>query len=353
MQERSNGRAKEVERSILDHAGVQQSTERSPQLSATQVPTARYRNLVFDSARWSHIALRPGDIVISTPPKCGTTWTQMLCALLVFDGPDFPAPLEQLSPWIDMLNKPVAEVCATLEAQEHRRILKTHTPLDGIPLRPDVDYIVVGRDPRDVAVSWEHHMANLDLGRFLELRTMALDPGDDWTPPLPPIADDPAARFHQFLTSDEEGALTLRDVLHHLEVAWALRDRPNVHLVHYGDLRHDVVRELLRLARSLGFPLTHERAGALAAEARLERMRDRADDLAPSASQGIWHDNRRFIRSGGTGEWRMWMTPADEQRYWQRISSLVGGDLARWVHEGRCEPPAPLTPEAAVIGGQS
>ena len=29
---------------------------------------------------------RPGDIVISTPPKCGTTWTQMLCALLIFDA---------------------------------------------------------------------------------------------------------------------------------------------------------------------------------------------------------------------------------------------------------------------------
>jgi hypothetical protein len=37
----------------------------------------RYRSWVYDSARWRHVRLRPGDIVISTPPKCGTTWTHM------------------------------------------------------------------------------------------------------------------------------------------------------------------------------------------------------------------------------------------------------------------------------------
>jgi hypothetical protein len=304
-------------------------------MSATQVPTARYRNIIFDSARWSHIDLRSGDIVISTPPKCGTTWTQMLCALLVFDGPELPAPLEQLSPWIDMLNKPIAEVRAAVDAQDHRRILKTHTPLDGVPLRPDVDYVVVGRDPRDVAVSWEHHMANLDLGRFLELRATAVDPDDEWIPPLPSVAHDPITRFRQFLSSDDEGTLTLADVLQHLQVAWAHRHLPNVHLIHYRDLRHDLTHELLRLAGALSFPLTPERASELAAEAGLERMRERADEIAPSASQRLWHDNGRFIRTGGQGEWRAWMTPEDEQRYWQRVSSLVDTDLARWVHEGR------------------
>ena len=63
-----------------------------------QAPRTRYRSIVADSGRWDGFAFRSGDIVISTPPKCGTTWTQMLCALLVFDGPAFPAPLEQMSP---------------------------------------------------------------------------------------------------------------------------------------------------------------------------------------------------------------------------------------------------------------
>ena len=295
-------------------------------------PPTRYRNLIFDSARWTEIELRSGDIVVSTPPKSGTTWTQMLCALLVFDGAKFPQPLEQLSPWVDMLNTPIDEVAAALAAQPHRRVIKTHTPLDGLPLRGDVHYVVVGRDPRDVAVSWDHHMANFDIGRFLELRSGVVGP-DDVLPPMPPIPADPADRFRQFLT-DDETLMNLAVVLHHLRVGWELRHRTNVHLVHYGDLRRDLPGELLRLGRALGFALTPERAGELAAEASLERMRTRADEIAPSASQGIWRDPSRFMRAAGRGEWRVWMSPEEEQAYARRVADLVEPDLAHWVHHG-------------------
>lgn len=297
-------------------------------------PATRYRNLIFDSGRWSEIELRPGDIVITTPPKCGTTWTQMLCALLVFDGPDLPAPLEQLSPWVDMLNRPVGEVRATLDAQQHRRIIKSHTPLDGLPLHPDVDYVVIGRDPRDVAVSWDHHLANLDLGRFLELRATAVDPRDEDLPPMAPPSPDPAERYRTFVTSDDDAMPNLALVLHHLGTAWERRHLPNVHLVHYGDLRRDPAGELLRLGRALGFEVGPERAAELAAEATLDRMRERADEVAPSASQGLWRDPSRFIRTGGVGEWQVWSTPELDQVYRRRVAALAPPDLARWVHEG-------------------
>lgn len=298
----------------------------------------RYRNLIFDSARWDEIELRSGDIVISTPPKSGTTWAQMLCALIVFDGPELPAPLEQLSPWVDMLDRPVDQLRATLESQDHRRILKTHTPLDGLPRRSDVEYVVVGRDPRDVAVSFDHHMANLDIGRFLELRANAADPTEPVVIPAPPSAD-PAERFRRFITSDDDdGTLTLALVLHHLDVAWSRRHRRNVHLLHYADLRRDTAGELRRLAGLLGVSMDRQRASVLAAEASMDRMRERADDVVPGASQGLWRDPHRFIRTGGAGEWRELTTPADDDLYHRRVRSLVGPDLARWAHHGRLAP---------------
>lgn len=298
-------------------------------------PTARYRTLVFDSARWRGVELRPGDIVISTPPKCGTTWTQYCCALLVHGGPDLPAPLEQLSPWVDMAVHDLEEVHATLEAQAHRRIVKTHSPLDGVPFHPDVTYVVVGRDPRDVAVSWEHHMANLDVGRLLELRAAAVvDPDDDWFPPLPPVPETPVERYRQFVTADDEGAMNLASVLQHLAVAWDRRHLANVHLVHYADLRRDLPTELRRLAAALGIALTPARAAELADEATLDRMRDRADEVAPSASLRLWRDNRRFLRTGGRGEWRALTTPALDEEYRRRVADLVPADLAAWVHRG-------------------
>src|SRR5215472_17717086 len=146
--------------------------------------TVRYRTLIMVSQRWEGFEHRSSDIVISTPPKCGTTWTQMLCAMLIFDGPDFPAPLSQLSPWLDQTICSLDTVRALYAAQQHRRFIKTHTPLDGLPMRDDVTYVVTGRDPRDAAVSFEHHAANMDYDRFLELRATAM--GNDDLGDMPP-----------------------------------------------------------------------------------------------------------------------------------------------------------------------
>src|SRR3954447_11621735 len=139
-----------------------------------RTPPTRYRSIIADSGRWDGFAFRPGDIVISTPPKCGTTWTQMLCAMLIFDGPDFPSRLSDLSPWLDQTIRPLDTVRSIYATQQHRRFIKTHTPLDGLPFRDDVTYVVVGRDPRDVALSWSHHMDNMDIERFVTIRFEAV-----------------------------------------------------------------------------------------------------------------------------------------------------------------------------------
>ncbi len=67
-------------------------------MSALSAARPRYHSLPQDSARWDGFVFRPGDIVISTPPKCGTTWMQMICALLIFQTPLFDRPLSEISP---------------------------------------------------------------------------------------------------------------------------------------------------------------------------------------------------------------------------------------------------------------
>ena len=99
-----------------------------------------YRGVMVDSERWERFEHRPGDIVISTPPESGTTWTQMLCALMLFDGPTFPAKLDAISPWLDMRIRSEDEVFGMSHGQTHRRFIKTHIPLDGLPLRDDAHY---------------------------------------------------------------------------------------------------------------------------------------------------------------------------------------------------------------------
>ena len=66
--------------------------------------TRTYQTAIYDSTRWDHFRLRPGDILVCTPAKCGTTWTQMLCAMLVHQSTVFPKPL------VPIADKPVIEI---------------------------------------------------------------------------------------------------------------------------------------------------------------------------------------------------------------------------------------------------
>ncbi len=135
----------------------------------------RYRSWLADSSRWDDFRFRPGDIVISTPAKSGTTWMQMICALLVFGDARLARPLTELSPWLDLATRPISDVFATLEAQRHRRFIKTHTPLDGLPFDERATYICVGRDPRDAAISSDNQLSNMDREVLIKARAQATD----------------------------------------------------------------------------------------------------------------------------------------------------------------------------------
>lgn len=297
--------------------------------------TVRYQGWLADSARWNGFAFRDDDILISTPSKCGTTWTQMLVALLVFGGPEFPEPLHRLSPWLDALLEPLDEVYGRLEAQHHRRLIKTHVPLDGLPRHGGVTYVVVGRDPRDVLVSGMHHVDNLDIDRLLALRN---DVADGEPLPSPTRADGHRALVQEFLTGEFEADPTsgrLASVLHHLDTGWQRRHEVEVVLLHYADLQADLPGELRRLAERLGYDLDEEHAVELAAEASLDRMRARAKDAAPESSVGLWKDPQQFFRKGASGDWRELLNDDDLDLYHRRVAALVDEDMTTWLHGGR------------------
>jgi aryl sulfotransferase len=288
-------------------------------------PPYRYQASDEDSGRWNGFAFRDGDIVISTRSKSGTTWMQMICALLVFQDRELPAPLSELSPWLDWLVEPVDIVSARLEAQQHRRFIKTHTPLDGIPLDPKATYIVVAREPLDVAVSMYHHSANLDRQRLHELTGAPLPPTDrlperDWLVAWIERDVDP-----------QEATDSFPGVIRHASDAWARRDRPNIVLVHYTDLSNDLDGEMRRIAGALEIEVAESRWPALVKAATFAEMRGRAADVVPDRL-GVVKDPQAFFRRGRSGAGRALLGDADYERYLRRMSSLGSPELIAWLH---------------------
>lgn len=294
-----------------------------------------YESYICDSARWDGFEHRAGDIVVTTPPKCGTTWMQMCCLVLVH-GPVLPEPLSVLAPWLDQTVAQVSDVRAHFAGQRHRRVIKTHTPLDGLALSDLATYVCVGRDPRDVAFSSGDHFRNMDVDALRRLKEQAgLEAG---SPVRPSHPEDPEEWFLQWVDDDapvERFGSRLSFTVHHLRTVWERRHEPNVELYHYGDLRRDSDGQLRRLASALGVGVEESQWPALIGATSFESMRANANEAAPNAVHGLWRDSSRFFAEGRQGSWRTLLSASAIQHYEQRIEELCPEpQFRRWLHEG-------------------
>lgn len=295
----------------------------------------RYRGFICDSARWEHLVLRPDDIIITTPAKCGTTWLQTIVGMLVLGRVDLGAPLGELSPWLDMQTRPIDEVVALLDAQQHRRWIKTHTPLDGLPVSDAVTYLCCVRHPLDVALSDFDHRQNMDTEHAAALRLAAA--GDADLAELPPIErpTEPAAYLRWWIddeTPPTGSTVNLAEVAAQAAGYWAARHRPNVHLFHYADLVADRPGQARRIADALAFDPPPELLEAVVAASGIDAMRSRASDLAPDAHLGLWRDDRAFFRQGGRRAWAELLTDDGLAHHQERLLALVGPEVAAWLH---------------------
>lgn len=299
----------------------------------------RYRSYIADSSRWGRFTFRPDDIVLTVPSKSGTTWLQTIVALLVLDGlPDDPVTV--VAPWLDSNLRTDDEVFALLDAQTHRRFMKTHAPLDGIPQHDEVTYVTVGRDPRDVFASMRDHHDNSDMDALHARRVAAVgdedlaDMEDPW-----PEHDDLRANIAAFIdlpASASSADVNLANTLRHLRQAWDARHDANKVLLHYRDLIHDLPGQMRRLRDGFDLSTGDERVDELATLATMDAMRGRAAASAPEADLGAWKDPAAFFRKGSSRDGAALLTDEETARYEQRCHELHGDDPAflRWVRAG-------------------
>ena len=58
--------------------------------------------------------------------------------------------MPELSPWVDLRVPERKAKMERIEAQKHRRFLKTHLPLDALPYHKNVKYVYVVRSGLDI-----------------------------------------------------------------------------------------------------------------------------------------------------------------------------------------------------------
>lgn len=188
--------------------------------------TRELKNVLMDSTRWDSFKFRDGDIVIDTWAKSGTTWTQQIVGQLVFNGEE-SLPVMDIAPWFDMRCFPVEEVVDFVEAQTHRRFIKSHLPADALLISPKAKYVFLARDGRDVAWSYHNHLINLTQ----DLLSLVNDTPGRVGPPLDLPSEDVYQYFHDWLDNDGWDDWSYWE---HIQSWWDIRNAPNVQLFHFN-----------------------------------------------------------------------------------------------------------------------
>jgi aryl sulfotransferase len=306
-------------------------------MSALPEVKRHYLNHHLDSSRWEVYTPRSDDMIITTSYKCGTTFTQqILYNLLVENTADadvFPN-LMSVSPWVDARFFPVTkkDLGRFLDAISHRRFLKSHLPLDGLPYFPEVSYLIVARDPRDVFMSLLNH-----YGAYTDTMYMMLNDGVDR--PIPRYDGDDHTLWQKWLTQGwfewEQEGYPFWSNMCHTQSFWNFRHLPNFLFLHYQDMKSDLPGTVRRIAAFIDHPVDDRQVADVVRAVSFDKVKAQAV-AESSREEGIAFKGGQatFINKGTNERWKDFLTEAELELYRQTRDRVLIPDCAAWLEAG-------------------
>jgi hypothetical protein len=241
----------------------------------------------------------PGDIFVSTYPKCGTTWAQYIVYLLVTGEDELPADrsLTEVFPHLEEVG---AEVVAALPKP---RLIKTHLPFARTPWSDAAKYIYVARNPFDCAVSFFHH-----------------------TRGFPQHYDFADGTWDVFFECFLAGEVDFGDYFDNLLSWYRERERPNMLFLTYERMLADPAAAV----RSIGLFLGGAAAEAVRDEARLRHVVDATSFSSMRRDQRRWSSARppgmpEFVRKGIVGDFASHFSAEQARRLAAKLERLARG----------------------------
>ena len=277
----------------------------------------------FDSTVWNDFKFRDDDIVIGTYGKSGTTWVQQIVGQLLFDGAE-DVSVAELSPWLDLRVPPKEVKLPAVEAQTHRRFIKTHLPVDALVFSPRAKYIYIGRDGRDVIFSMYNHHANANEHWYSALN----DTPGRGGPPIDKPPADIRQYYREWLMGDGYPFWPFFD---NVRSWWAVRDLPNVMLLQFSRLKQDLPGEIRRVAAFLDIHIDEARFPAIVEHCGFGYMKQNASKAAPLGG-AFWEGGAEtFIHKGVNGRWRDVLSPEESTAYEVKARAELGEACAAWL----------------------
>lgn len=273
---------------------------------------------------FSQIDWQPSDVMISVGMKQGTTWLLNIVHQLRTGGDDTFACLTDECPSLDFPDYPGQPDQERLAVWEkgvfHKypfRIFKTHTTPPTLPYRSDMKYLISIRNPKDTLISYYFFWQNTTQ----EHRAV-------WGERVAPYSSlaDSVDHFlaHQWYWRFANGWLPYRHA-------------PNVLLLHYADLKRDMIGNIHRIADFLNLTPSSAQWPSILEKCSFEWMRANTNkfDILTVTSRYSRFQSGSLTRTGGIGEHKMLLSPEEEGRVQSLHEQLIPDPALRaWCDRG-------------------
>lgn len=262
---------------------------------------------------------RPSDIFISSYPRSGTTWMQMIMYQLTTDGD--MEKLRHISEHCPFFENALAFAGpGGLEKMPAPRLFKTHIRYKWTPLGP-AKCIYIARNGKDVLVSYYHHEMS---GRGYK------------------------GTFEQFTKLFLKGKVLHGSWFKHVAEWYAHKSRPNILFLTYEELAKDLEGTIKRIIDFCEFDIAPERLPQIVERCSFAYMKKYEPKFSPMVEQelllGIKRDE--FIRKGKVGGWQEHMTPEQTAEF-DRLYEETLGNIEVDLKE-----PKPVTPPRSLAHAQ-
>ena len=179
------------------------------------------------------------------------------------------------------------------------RAIKSAAPAQYVPYEPAAKYVSVIRDPKDICVSAYYFLTGIfgmreaiDLRRWVD---MALAPG---------------------------GFLTVWPG--HLASYWAMRERPNVRLLEFAEMKRDLGSAVDTVAALMDVKLEPDERAEVIRRSSFDYMKAHEDQFAPPRLPILTGRERgQMMRTGKVGSGKQSLSAAEAQRIDEMILAAL------------------------------
>jgi len=276
---------------------------------------------------YSTFKLRSDDVFVLSHPKSGTTWTQEMVWLIANDCDFIGAKQtlterfpfleyrllvtdESLEGFVELGNTDTNEVIIPpnyINQYPSPRFIKSHLPLINLPsnLLDESKVVYVARNPKDVTISYFHHLKNLD-----PVMNMALD-------------------IHEFIEYFMNNEVLYSPYWVNVIDAWNKRHNPNLLFLFYEDMKMDLPSQIKKVATFLGKKPTGDQIKALVKHLGFDKFKTNPSvNYTDLQALGFFKNDGQFVRKGQIGDWKNYFTVDQSMRFDKWIeANLKNTDL--------------------------